>query len=72
MATSSSLGSVLYTMMDATPRDEVSSQLLACNNGKKDPLESDIDCGGPCKKCVYGDACLLPADCTTNYCISYS
>lgn len=63
--------STVHTLSE-TPRSQVSTDLLLCNNGKKDPSESDIDCGWTCGPCSYGDVCLVAADCTTHYCVSYS
>jgi cysteine-rich repeat protein len=64
--------SVIYSMITETPRDEVSLDLLMCNNNKKDGDETDVDCGGSCKKCLYGNECLVPTDCSTNYCVNYA
>jgi thermitase len=64
--------SVIYSMIAETPRDEVSQDLMMCNNNKKDWNETDVDCGWLCKKCLYGNECLLPTDCTTNYCVNYA
>ncbi len=30
--------------------------------------ESDVDCGGPCQKCVVGKLCGKNADCASGYC----
>lgn len=34
-----------------------------CMNGFKDPFETDVDCGGSCKPCRYGQMCQEQADC---------
>jgi len=34
-----------------------------CMNGFKDPFETDVDCGGSCKPCKYGQMCQEQADC---------
>jgi cysteine-rich repeat protein len=65
-------GPVIFSTILETPRSEVSTDLLMCNNGKKDGDETDIDCGWSCKKCVYSNECVLPSDCTTNYCVNYN
>ena len=39
-----------------------------CRNNIKDPFESDVDCGGPCKKCSIGKKCRYHLDCETNFC----
>ncbi len=41
----------------------------ACMNGKKDPGETDVDCGGPCAKCGLGLACVGGGDCASGSCI---
>lgn len=44
-------------------------QLPSCHDGKKDGLETDIDCGGPtCAPCSPGQVCLGPSDCTSLVC----
>ncbi len=43
----------------------------ACQNGKQDGFETDVDCGGPaCPRCEPGKACTLPTDCSSNKCTS--
>jgi len=43
----------------------------ACENGVKDGLETDVDCGGPvCPRCAAGKACVLPTDCSSTKCTS--
>ncbi len=64
--------SVIYSMITETPRAEVTLDLLMCNNNKKDGDETDVDCGWSCKKCLYGNECLMPTDCSTNYCVKYA
>jgi cysteine-rich repeat protein len=39
-----------------------------CNNGVLDNTESDIDCGGDCKRCLIGQSCDLDSDCYGNLC----
>jgi len=34
-----------------------------CMNGFKDPFETDVDCGGSCKPCKYGQMCKEQVDC---------
>ena len=41
-----------------------------CSNRIKDPLESDIDCGGPCGSCLEGRACRENFDCGSGFCAS--
>lgn len=73
MSLQESTNTLSLYMLPETPRHQVSSQLLSCNNGKKDMYESDIDCGGSCPKpCGYGDVCAVAQDCATHYCVSYS
>lgn len=40
-----------------------------CDNQLKDPLETDIDCGGACPPCAAGKVCILPADCQSASCV---
>ena len=41
----------------------------ACNDGVKNGLETDIDCGGPsCGKCGDGKRCNFNAECTSGVC----
>lgn len=47
-----------------------------CDNGMKDGLEADVDCGGGCTACEPGSTCTLDVDCDTrctsrNLCESY-
>ncbi len=44
------------------------SELSSCSNKILDIGESDIDCGGPCKKCEIGQACNSREDCKSNSC----
>ncbi len=40
-----------------------------CNNGNKDPDETDVDCGGDrCNKCEYDNKCLNGQDCESSIC----
>lgn len=42
----------------------------ACENGRKDPIETDVDCGGGRRlKCAVGKHCGSNRDCETNLCI---
>ncbi len=42
---------------------------LCCDNDKKDPGESDVDCGGACgSTCDTGKSCSQPADCQSKVC----
>ncbi|MBK7582995.1 MAG: hypothetical protein IPI67_22715 [Myxococcales bacterium] len=38
-----------------------------CSNGKQDPTETGIDCGGPCGACA-DSACTKPSDCASHVC----
>ena len=41
----------------------------SCSDGVLDGTETATDCGGPaCLPCAPGDACLVPADCTSAVC----
>ncbi|TNF36104.1 MAG: hypothetical protein EP329_05540 [Deltaproteobacteria bacterium] len=39
-----------------------------CDDGILNGNESDLDCGGSCGPCAFGDACRAPGDCATNVC----
>ncbi|MBI4702073.1 MAG: hypothetical protein HY744_13135 [Deltaproteobacteria bacterium] len=40
-----------------------------CKNGKLDPQETDVDCGGPsCPGCGLGKSCGQGSDCTSGEC----
>ena len=41
----------------------------ACRNGKQDPGETKIDCGGFCGACD-GEPCKRPSDCASAVCVS--
>jgi hypothetical protein len=42
-----------------------------CTNMKKDPGETDIDCGGPqCLPCIPNQICTAPTDCFSQVCTS--
>lgn len=41
-----------------------------CNNGKIDEGESDIDCGGNCKKCQEHFICKTDDDCESHFCLT--
>jgi len=41
-----------------------------CVNGRLDPGESDIDCGGPCRACGLGQQCRNNRDCANGNCIN--
>jgi len=41
----------------------------SCSDGKKNPNETDVDCGGTCStKCGTGKACQVPGDCVSGLC----
>lgn len=40
----------------------------SCDNGVQDDDETDVDCGGPCDRCDFGDGCGSGSDCTTGFC----
>lgn len=42
--------------------------LASCTNRQRDGDESDIDCGGSCKKCDDGKRCNSASDCLSGYC----
>ena len=47
------------------------AQAAPCMNQKKDPGETDIDCGGPmCGRCGIGKACSAASDCLSNNCVN--
>jgi hypothetical protein len=40
----------------------------SCQDGFKDKLETDIDCGGPCAPCAVLKDCSVNADCASKAC----
>ena len=43
-----------------------------CKNGKRDGMETDVDCGGAmCDPCATGKLCGLPADCLSGRCANF-
>jgi len=40
----------------------------SCRDGEKTGLESDIDCGGPCRPCPIEKSCRLARDCISGLC----
>jgi hypothetical protein len=42
-----------------------------CTNGRLDPGETDVDCGGPlCLPCTNQQSCTTNTDCASNSCVS--
>ncbi len=39
-----------------------------CENGRQEPDETDVDCGGPCPRCDFGEGCENASDCATGFC----
>ncbi len=50
--------------------DNITIGLRNCTDGNKDRLETDVDCGGFCGKCVAGRSCLFGFDCVSGNCSS--
>jgi len=48
----------------------ICANLASCSDGVRDGSETDVDCGGPnpCPRCVNGQGCTSPSDCTTGNC----
>lgn len=47
------------------------AQNPTCKNGKKDDLETDVDCGGAqCSQCDVAKACAEDSDCVSGNCAS--
>ena len=45
------------------------SGCLTCYDGvDNSPLETDVDCGGPCGPCADGKKCVINNDCQSGYC----
>ena len=40
-----------------------------CSNSVADGNETDVDCGGPCRKCGVGQSCRANADCDQDRCV---
>lgn len=41
----------------------------SCFNAVKDGTETDVNCGGSCLPCSYGQVCVADLDCDTGYCV---
>ncbi len=52
---------------DATVTPGEEAVTPACKNGKLDPGETGIDCGGTCGKCA-GEPCVAASDCGSGSC----
>ncbi len=39
-----------------------------CEDGILGGEETDVDCGGPCDACEFGEQCLVGTDCSTGLC----
>lgn len=55
------------------PDLEMPDLAISCGNGKRDGLETDVDCGGATcvglgKTCALGKMCMAQADCTSGSC----
>jgi hypothetical protein len=44
------------------------AQRSSCSDGTRNGQESDVDCGGPCDPCDYGDRCVRALDCVSGLC----
>ncbi|MBW2976066.1 hypothetical protein KY347_01320 [Candidatus Woesearchaeota archaeon] len=42
-----------------------------CDDGIKNGYETDVDCGGSCKKCELGQSCNADKDCEAGVCLSF-
>lgn len=49
-------------------RPTAPGQDSGCEDGRRGGAETDVDCGGPCPRCLGGQACLQPADCASDRC----
>lgn len=43
---------------------------VSCRDSEMNGDETDVDCGGGCRSCPVGDACLQDSDCDTNNCVN--
>lgn len=44
-----------------------------CGDGKKNVLETDVDCGGTaCDPCAYAEDCAVGTDCASGVCVAQS
>ena len=53
-----------------TPPEVTSTIGAYCDNGVQDGVESDVDCGGPCRYCGLGEACFDWGDCYSGLCVT--
>ncbi len=47
---------------------ETTSNPTGCSNEMMDGDESDVDCGGSCPACEFGQGCGVGTDCGTGFC----
>ena len=51
------------------PEPQGGAAARACDDGRANGDETDVDCGGlNCDPCTSGSGCLQPRDCTTSIC----
>jgi len=55
--------------LDETDTCTATCKTPTCMDAAKNGMESDVDCGGACKKCELGNACLANTDCGEGLCI---
>ena len=43
---------------------------VACDDGRTNGAETDVDCGGNCAQCGDGRVCLRDVDCASHVCVA--
>ena len=59
----------LWSCSEPVQDDEIETEPPTCEDGRKNGLETDVDCGGPhCEPCAQGGSCSFDRDCESNRC----
>lgn len=60
---------LLWSCSEPVQEDEEVSDPPTCEDGLKNGLETDVDCGGPhCEPCTLGGSCSFDRDCESGRC----
>ena len=76
--TTEKIGDLRVSVADAIVWDNLSggeiyvtlTSTASCDDNLKNQLESDVDCGGPCKSCLVGMKCKGDYECKSRICSS--
>ena len=61
---------VLVLLLNGCGKSAPPVPVANCSDSIQNQNESDVDCGGPCGKCLNNKACLSDVDCQSNHCAS--